>query len=204
MQLAANQRKFSLIIIFLICSITLFSQHLQDSVEISLPNEIVLEENSADKQASGMEIYKLTSKRNIRVAKNQSIRVDCYQKKGFRRVKSAVITEIKDHQITFKPRSKRFDEITYVDSAMTYLEFTTGGSVFRGIIINTLLISSIVIIVGAVIVVTLYAVTHGGSSGGGGGNGFGRFVSHLPWDNFNKHIKVYNHKGIRKWGVRTI
>ncbi|MBK7651312.1 MAG: hypothetical protein IPJ20_12085 [Flammeovirgaceae bacterium] len=49
---------------------------------------------------------------------------------------SARISEINDRSITFKLQNKDFDELTYGDSTLTYIEFATINSVLLGVVIT--------------------------------------------------------------------
>ena len=118
-------------------------------------------------------------------------------------VKSASVADIQNHQITFKPASDRFNQITTADSTISYIEITSFGSVVRGIVVNAALVSAIVIVVAIVVVDFFVSIFTGGTpilSGSGSGTG----LFNLPWDDFHKHIRVKNNKGIRKWDIKTV
>ncbi len=201
-----DKRKVTLTILYWLCITFAFGQQYSDSTNIRLPLLTDQTDTLMNMSGSGIEIFKLATNRIFRISKTQTLRVYCYHTdKGYRKLKSANILDIAGHEITFKPVNKHFQEIAYVDSDITYLEITTAGSVMGGIIINAVLISAVVVTVAVIIAVAVYAVIYGGSSlGGGTGNGFAQLISILPWNNFHKHIKVYNRHGIQKWGVRTI
>ncbi len=102
-------------------------------------------------------------------------------------VKSAIITDIRDHQISFLSQNNKFMEMTTADSTLNYIEIFTFGSVVRGIVVNTL----------TIVITAVFIVDDLLSGRNPTGND-------LPWDNGHKRIKVRNLKGVQKWNVEVV
>ena len=121
------------------------------------------------------------------------------------KIQSAQMVEIRGHMITFKPDSEQSIEISYSDSTLDFVAITTFGSIVRGILLNTFFVSTIVIIV-TPILISAYLVAIERKSGHLNlpGRVDGNYSMSLPWNDFHRHINVFNHRGFRKWGVRIV
>jgi len=192
----------SVMIVFFFNTIISFAQEL-DSVKVDSLLGVTSKDIDTSKNHY-LEIYKLSSRRTFKLVEGRQVRIYSHKIKNNRvRTKSAVISKIEDHQVTFTPASKKFEAVTLAVSDLIYLEILTAGSVLSGIVIDGLLLSVVVATVGVIVVVALVSAFSGGPSFGSG-NGLGNFIGILPWNNFHKHIKVFNPRGIQKWGVRIV
>jgi hypothetical protein len=168
---------------------------MQDSVllESSIPSDSIIHS-----EGIAIEIYKIRSNRKYILPKNKLVRVYCFSQKGRSGLKQARITGISDDQITFVPTNKKFNAVTYTKSTLNYIEFTTAGTVVRGIIVNTIIVSVIVTVTAIIIVGSILTGTNPHL-----GRGTGNFLGSI-FDDFHKHVRVYKSSGDQKWGIRTI
>lgn len=144
------------------------------------------------REVAQLKMYKLKSGKTFIVQEGQSLGVYYSNKKGKRVIKSSVISEIWNHQITFKPNNALFHEITLVDSTISKIGIATFGSVVRGMAINSLLLTTTVVYV-VVVIINLFS----------SGSSYGLFPLNLPWDDFHRHIRVNSRQGIKKWKIET-
>jgi hypothetical protein len=191
-------------LVWVVSSVALLAQSHQELTQLDSINSIDAGNSAANNQKKYLEFYKLKSNRSIKFRKNQLIRLRLI-KNGEPEMISARISEINDRSITFKLQNKDFDELTYGDSTLTYIEFATINSVLLGVVINTFLVATVVASMGVVLIAKLIVLldSHSSSSRGLGIN-WTRFINQLPWNSFHRHIDVYNQPFVKKWGVRTI
>lgn len=146
-------------------------------------------------QQFAIEIIKLKSGKRFTLYEGQVVRMMCMKTKGVPTIKRVRITRIDNTEVTFTPINKKYWEQTYLpqlNQCTDYLELTTTGSVVRGIFVNAVII--------AVVTVTLFmlAIVAPGSLG------HGSSLSGLPFDDFHKHIRFHNRKGIQKWKMNIV
>ncbi len=191
-------------LVWVVSSGALLAQSNQESTQLDSINSTDAGNSVANNQKKYLEFYKLKSNRSIKFRKNQLIRLRLI-KNGEPEMISARISEISDRSITFKLQNKDFDELTYGDSTLTYIEFATINSVLLGVVINTVLVATVVASMGVVLIARLIVLLDSHSSSPGGlGINWTRFINQLPWNSFHRHIDVYNQPFVKKWGVRTI
>ena len=184
------------ILILVVYSSPLSGQSMEDSTPAALNQRT----NSVDELVPQVVFQKVNSRKSFKLLPGQKVWIASRKTKnnlvGF---KAAVITEIKDHQITFAPKNKQFEEFTIADSLLNYIEFVNAGSVARGIVVNGVLVSAIVVVTFVMLVDFILFPFTGNEPLLSNFRGFGP----LPWDDFHKHIKVKTPRGKRKWKVEA-
>ncbi len=159
----------------------------------------------ANRSTPRLEIYKLRNGKTITIQENQQVMVYAFDPIEYMKIQSAQMIEIRGHAITFKPYSEQSREITYADSTLDFVAITTFGSIVRGILINTFFVSAIVIVVTAILISACIVAIEGKSGHLGlPGRVDSNYSMSLPWNDFHRHINVFNHRGFRKWGVRIV
>lgn len=179
----------------LISCVCAFSKNMQDAV---LRESSILSDSIIHSQGLAIEIYKIRSNKKYLLPKNKLVRIYCFSQKGRTGLKQARITGITDHQITFTPTNKKFNAVTYSEATLSYIEFTTAGTVVRGLIVNTIIICVVVTVTAIIILGSILTGTNPHL-----GRGSGRFLGSIL-DDFHKHIRVHKSNGSQKWGIRTI
>lgn len=186
------QLKSTLLLMLCFTCLQVFPQELPDSLQANEPN---IEEVIVHKKGIAFELYNLRSGRKFILPENNFVRVYCRNSKGSMRLKRSRITRIEDGEITFTPTNKKFDEVSYSPESLGYIEFTTAGTIVRGIIVNTIIVSAIVVITTFMVMESILT---------GRSSGFINDFSWIPFDDFHKHIRTYNNHGDQKWVVRII
>ena len=145
-----------------------------------------------------IEIFKINANRTFRLDKSRSIWVQCENKKGRIKIKRAQLISITGNEMRFKPFNKNFKEITYSDSDIMYIGFTSTGRIIIASVSNIIIISTVVFVYTVVIMAAILSgSTHIG--------GFSGDLRHVPIVPFKKNISFYeNLSGNRKWGVRIV
>src|SRR5436190_7625479 len=139
---------------FCVFSLSTFAQTLETH---SMP---ALDSAGVSITSPEIELYKLTSGRTFTIKVGRMVWVPVQNKKGKLKIKKARLVAIDGHQMLFRPKNKNFKEMTYLDTELDFIAFTSGGRVAVGLVAN------VVIIVGVTMVyvfMELATKSHGSS-----------------------------------------
>lgn len=183
--------------IFLLSCIRDYAQTREDSVLFQTGVTKTSDTITFPKEMA-VEIFKINSNKTFRIDRTRNVWVRCPNKNGKIKIKRAQLIIIHDHDMTFRPFNKNFNEITYLDTDILYIGFTSVGRIVVASVSN-------IVIIGAVVVITFVFVIAEIFSGSHGRVPRGPDLSFIPLVPFRKNIDFYQtSNGSRKWGIRIV
>lgn len=176
---------------FLTIFTTSFSQYKNEE------NSLFLHLSSNIDHERVFEVFKINSNKTFQLKKGCNVWVHCDNKKGKTKIKRSQITNISEHEITFKPYDNDFSEITYTDNDLMYISFTSPGRIMIASVSNVIIISAAALIYMSAVLIDLFSQGHSANSN----PGF-RWVPLVP---FRKNIHFLETKlGEQKWCMRIV
>jgi hypothetical protein len=181
--------------IFLVCFLLVyFTGFSQYQIEENL---LFLQLSSNIDHERVFEAFKINSNKTFQLKKGCNVWVHCDNKKGKTKIKRSQITNISEHEITFKPYDKDFSEVTYTDNDLMYISFTSPGRIMIASVSNVIIISAAALIYMSAVLIDLFSQGHSVNSNPG--------FHWVPLVPFRKNIHFLETKlGEQKWRMRIV
>jgi hypothetical protein len=173
-------------------SIIVYPCFTQSTVE---PGDTLSEVNKLDiRKEYVVEVYKIKSGKTFRLERGRTVWVYCKNLKGKRKMARTKITDIGAHSITFLPSNSKFQKVTYSDSTILYIGFTSADRIIMATISDLVIIGAVVVLYTAVIIGDFFT----------GGTGRYPAISWVPLVPFKRNIYFIDGRSQVKWGIRIV
>jgi len=105
------------------------------------PQELISVSNIASGNVVELRKTRPKARRKIQLREGQKVWVEVQGVNGKMRLKKCRLIAIADHEVTFKPYNGHYPEVTYADTALAVIGFTTTGRIILASAFNTVVVS---------------------------------------------------------------